>query len=418
MGAAHITERGVLIGYEQGEVRIPWPDEQGGKLILIFGKRGTGKTQLLRGIQQAAIMSGFATFSLNAKADPAISIGSQLVARRIGKDVTGWSETGPTQYNPYARGNSMEVVDQLLAGEAAGTHPHYLRKAQRFIGHVVRVQRALEMEVTLRGIIEQWDEGAFGTLLQDADLPRSRAVKEARRYALTLNPADWEDLAGTRDRLAVIAESEAGEWWEGGPDSIDLWSAAERSEIVNFLIDSDAVPLLSEMMGTGIVLDLNTLMGHRNKLAEEGVALEHLFVFIDEFGGIPTDISRLAARGRSANVTLVLSSQDLWADTASHEGLRDRLIGNFDALVSLREQSPRSAEVVSQLSGKIEKEVTSWDERGHTRTEVREVPRIAETQVMDVPEYCGIVLRPGQPERERACIARLLSPVQIDGLRY
>jgi hypothetical protein len=243
-------------------------------------------------------------------------------------------------------------------------------------------------------------------------------IKATRKYLTNLDATQWKELSGTHDRLAIIPESEAGRWWQAGPGAIDLWEASEKNDIVNFLVDGDGVPLLSQMMGTAIVLDLNTLLAKRNEMIEQGAQLEHMFVFIDEFGGIPADISSLAARGRSANVTMVLATQDLYADTGTFDGLRDRLLANFDALISLREQSPRSAEIVSKLGGEIETNVSSWDDKGHTRTAVQEIPRIAESQIMDLPDYHGAVILPGRPERERVRITRLLTPAQIAGLRY
>jgi TraM recognition site of TraD and TraG len=414
--AWHVTTGGLLIGHDKAEVRIPWPDRTGGKLILIFGKRGTGKTELLRAIQQAAITMGYGVFTINAKADRALSRGSRATAEKVGKTAKDWGKKGPTPYNPYAHGGSLEIADQLLAGEAPGTHPHYLRKAQRFLGHLVRVLQDAGMEISLATIIDHYGEAEFGKLLQNT--AQTRATKAARRYLDQLDPVQWKELSGTHDRLAIIPESEVGEWWESGPGAIDLWECSQENGIVNFLVDGDGVPLLSQMMSTAIVLDLNTLLAERNEMIEKGAELEHLFVFIDEFGGIPADISSLAARGRSANVTLILATQDLYADTGTYDGLRDRLLANFDALVSLREQSPRSAEIVSKLGGKVEKKISSWDDKGGKRTAIEEVPRITESQIMDLPDYHGAVILPGRPECERVRVARMLSPEEIASLRY
>ena len=49
-----------------------------------------------------------------------------------------WTPEGPLAYNPYAHGTATEVADKALAGELF-TEPHYLRQAQRYLGHAVRV---------------------------------------------------------------------------------------------------------------------------------------------------------------------------------------------------------------------------------------------------------------------------------------
>ena len=49
--------------------------------------------------------------------------------------------TGPLAYNPYAHGTRTEIADKALAGEEY-TEPHYLRQAQRYLGHAVRAMHA------------------------------------------------------------------------------------------------------------------------------------------------------------------------------------------------------------------------------------------------------------------------------------
>ncbi len=64
-----------------------------------------------------------------------------LAARDAERELLEWTPHGPSFYNPYARGGDTEIADRLLAGERF-TEPHYLRQAQRYIGHAVRALRA------------------------------------------------------------------------------------------------------------------------------------------------------------------------------------------------------------------------------------------------------------------------------------
>jgi hypothetical protein len=59
------------------------------------------------------------------------------VVGRTGVAFLEWTPDGPLPYNPYAHGSDTEIADKALAGELV-TEPHYLRQAQRYLGHAVR----------------------------------------------------------------------------------------------------------------------------------------------------------------------------------------------------------------------------------------------------------------------------------------
>ena len=84
-----------------------------------------------------------------------------------------WSPEGPSVYNPYARGSDTEIADKALAGERF-TEPHYLRQAQRYLGHVVRTLRGAGLGVSLASIVEQLDPSALERLART--LPEQAAV--------------------------------------------------------------------------------------------------------------------------------------------------------------------------------------------------------------------------------------------------
>ena len=48
---------------------------------------------------------------------------------------------GPGVRNPFVHGTDTELADKVLAGETY-SEPHYLRQAQRYLGHATRTIRA------------------------------------------------------------------------------------------------------------------------------------------------------------------------------------------------------------------------------------------------------------------------------------
>src|SRR4051795_11268109 len=109
---------------------------------------------------------------------------------------------GPCSYNPYARGGETEIADRLLAGERF-TEPHYLRQAQRYLGHEIRALRACGREVSLAAVVELLDPDALEVQLRDLE---ARPAAAGHAYLDSLTPRQLRDLAGVRDRLAVLAE--------------------------------------------------------------------------------------------------------------------------------------------------------------------------------------------------------------------
>ena len=74
-------------------------------------------------------------------------------ARRTRREFREWTPEGPDAYNPFAHGSDTELADKALAGETY-TEPHYLRQAQRYLGHATRTLRAAGQPVTLATLAE------------------------------------------------------------------------------------------------------------------------------------------------------------------------------------------------------------------------------------------------------------------------
>lgn len=398
--AQTLYEDSFLVGYDhrEKEVHIPWPGRDG-KLYVVLGARGTGKTVLLSRMQAAAIERGWSVLTIDAKGDPRLR--DPRAAR--------WTHEGPRSYNAYGHGSSMEIADKVVAGEDY-TEPHYERQGQRFVGHLVRFLRRWEIEVSLASIVMYFDKDVLLKKLDTPGAPNTPEDKKLKRYLRNLSAEQVKGLAGMRDRLAIIPESELGRWWESGPDSINLWEATQRGEILHFVLDSDGIPLLSTMMSAALILDLNTLISRRNRVLAEGGTLDHLFVVIDEFGAIRADLSSIADRGRAAKVTLVLATQDLYSHTAKPEGLRGGLLANFDAMISLRQQSPLSARLVAEVSGYEEITKTSWSDDGDKRHSIDEMTCVRPGQIMRLPNYTAAVIVPSDPVDDGVRIARLVNP--------
>jgi conjugal transfer pilus assembly protein TraD len=360
----------LILGEEEdgSPVSIPLGGSSGGTHTLVVGATRSGKTVTMTWMAVRAIEHGMGAIVIDPKGDSDLCRELQDAALAAGRPFLQWTPQGPSMYNPYARGSETEIADKVVAGERF-TEPHYLRQAQRFLGHEVRTLRQAGLEVSLQGIVDHLDAARLELLLRS--LPASAAQK-TNTYLDSLTGRQKSDLGGVRDRLAIMAESDIGPWLDPqtqGVDRLDLLDAAKARAVVYFNLEADRRPLLAQMLGAAIVQDLQTMVA-----ALQGRPVPTL-VAIDEFSAIvPERIVGLFGRASGAGVSLVLGTQEL-ADLRlpGQERLLDQIMGNLSVLIAHRQVVPDSAELIASLAGTKGAWKTSQSSDGRTnRTRTRE----------------------------------------------
>ncbi len=348
-------------------VWVPLSD-RGGIHTLVVGATGSGKTITQTWIAVQAIASGTAAIVIDPKGDVDMRRDIRRAALEAGRPFLEWSPRGGSIYNPYLRGTDTEIADKLLAGERF-TEPHYLRQAQRYLGHVVRVLRAGGARVSLRSVVDHLDPMNLEVFART--LPGDLA-ESTHAYIDTLTTRQHNELGGVRDRLAILAESDVGPWLD--PDTpnapvFELLDAVRARSVVYFSLEADSRPLLTQMLGAAIVQDLVTTVA-----ALQGDPTPTL-VCIDEFSAIAANqVVRLFGRARSAGFSLLLGTQEL-SDLRPHGGERllEQVMGNLSLLIAHRQVVPGSAELISSVAGARGAWKVSRHSNGRsTRTRTRE----------------------------------------------
>jgi TraM recognition site of TraD and TraG len=327
-------------------VAIPLGGRFGGTHTLVLGATGSGKTITQCWIAVRAIERGMAAVAVDPKGDDTLREALCDAAAASAKPFIEWTPQGPSVYNPLARGSETEIADKALAGELF-TEPHYLRQAQRYLGHAVRALRAAGLEVSLPRLVEQLDPPALERTLRGLTEAQAHS---SHTYLDALSPRQRQDLAGVRDRMAILAESDVGRWLDplgGDGPPFDLLGAVRDGAVVYFNLESDSRPLLAQMLGAAIVGDLQTTVA-----ALQGRAVPTL-ALIDEFSALSLEqIVRLFGRARSAGVSLVLGTQEL-ADLRLPARARvlEQVMGNLSVLIAHRQVLPESCALLASLAG-------------------------------------------------------------------
>jgi len=348
-----VTSQGVVIGFSrQGElVRIPIAGYRA-VMSLLLGATGSGKTVVQVLLALAAIKRKFGVIYIDPKGDDFVREQLRAAASRAGRHYREFDPQGNTIYNPFDRGSNTEIADKLLAAEVF-TEPHYQRLAQRYIGHVLRALRLAGVPVSLATVVEHMHNGRL------ASLTRKMSPTDARpllAYLETLTAQQERDLAGARDRLAILAESDIGHLLDPatGGEQIDLRESLDRGDVVLFRLEADRRPLAAEMLGAAIIQDLVAISDERQH-GEQRPGL----VIIDEFSafGAP-QTQRLFGRGRGAWLSQLLGTQEV-ADLGPNDanalggggGILAQVAGNIEVLLCGRQNMPASAELVAAIAG-------------------------------------------------------------------
>lgn len=342
-GRRPVTAKGMLVGHDRQQRAVRVPVAARVTHTLVVGATGSGKTVTQAWMLGRAVDAGHAVVCVDPKGDALLLSELHAAATRNGRRFALWTPEGPCSYNPFAHGSDSELADKALAGETY-TEPHYQRQAQRYVAQATRTLQAAGRDVTLGSLVQTLDPAELELLARP--LPEDRAAM-VHAYVDSLTGEQRRGLSGTRDRLAILAESELGVWLGAQPDGIDLRADIAAGAVVYFRLDADRWPLLAEMLAAAIVQDLITVAAHHQATPAKAV------VCIDEFSAVaPEQVVRLFGRARSAGLSLLLGTQEL-ADLASeaHPGLLEQVLGNAGTIIAHRQRVPDSAELLAKVAG-------------------------------------------------------------------
>jgi len=349
-----INEGRLVLG-EDGRgmpVSIPVGYDSGSHTLLL-GATGSGKTVTQAWIACRLIEAGHGAVVIDPKGDRMLREELHGAAARRGAAFMEWTPEGPLAYNPYASGSETEIADKALSGETF-TEPHYLRQAQRYLGHAVRAMQAAGSGVTPVSLMAALEPAQLEVLTRR--LPEEQA-EQVQRYLDSLTERQRRDLAGVRDRLSILAESDARAWLDPGEGrgQLDIERAVRERAVVYFRLDADRRPLLTAMLAASIVSDLIGLVARLQAEPTPTV------VVIDEFSALAAEhIARLFGRARSAGISLILGTQELADLKAGNEGaLKEQTLGNVATVIAHRQNVPESAELIAAMAGTTPRWITT-----------------------------------------------------------
>ena len=225
-----------------GPCRVPFGLNQGVH-ALISGATGSGKTVDQAAFLQAYVHAGFAATVIDPKGDRLLRAIAERSAREAGVRFLEWTPTGPSIYNPLARGNPTEIAGQ-------GDRNLPLRLSPTMSWRPSACSARCSPPFRLQGCGRRpclRSSPTWTPSVSTTSQPRSEVdtAERVSAYVDSLSERAKADLGGGRDRLAVLADSGARPLARsrprGGGDA-NIAAALRRGDVVYFNLDADRYP--------------------------------------------------------------------------------------------------------------------------------------------------------------------------------
>jgi conjugal transfer pilus assembly protein TraD len=321
-----------------------------GRHSLVIGATGSGKTTTLVAAAKAHLDAGCGLVVVDPKGDPSLIDRLRHFADRAQRDFKVFSLTGTSErWNPLTHGTPTERSDKLIAAEE-WTEPHYKRLYQRYLLTVFTAVKARQDTPHLAMVVDLLRPERLA--LYAREIQDAATADRVDRHLSELTDHERRDLAGLRNRVALLTESELGPLLEPSSDpseDIDLLASIRQRAIVVFSLNSSCYPETAKLLGAALFQDLKNAAG----LLEVDTGAGHpTAVIVDEFSAFGQDhVVGLFQRARSARLSLMLATQELADLRQVDTSFADQVLGNVETIVVHRQNVPDSAELVAQLAG-------------------------------------------------------------------
>jgi conjugal transfer pilus assembly protein TraD len=384
----HENPAGVLLGADERGRPVVLAHSQLAAHGLIVGASGAGKSTTMLAILGDAIRRGQPVMAIDLKGSPGFARELGRVTRSARRPFSVWTPDGPAHFNPLANGNATALKDKLIGTERF-TEPHYQRAAERYLQTVFQVLHAGQpgRPAVLDQVVALMEPRRLRGMTRHLGRPLADRVQD---YLSSLTPDQVSAIRGLGTRLAILSESHAGQFLGPAPSgghTIELGRVLAGDEVVVFSLNSSVYGKLAAQLGTLVLQDLITNVGHR--LERNADSAPQALVGIDEFSAMGSDhLLALLARGREAGVSGLLATQELADLDRAAPGFRDQVLGITSMKLVHRQDVPSSARMIADMIGteRVWEETRTIQSPFGRRTAMRGTRRLADRHVVDPNE--------------------------------
>ena len=317
--------------------------------VSVYGATGSGKTTTLNRFILHALRTQKPLIVLDGKGDMAWAntIGQWTMTH--GRMFHHWSVQGPATWNPLKHGAPTELKDKLI-GLTDWSEPHYRYAAERFLQALFSAMLSAQIPVTLTTVADYFLGGSNALISLARHAGSSGAPLLSALDAMASDRSLASAVYGLAQRVAVLAESDAGPYLEDGPAGIDLREVLQdpAGSVVVFTLPalqySEFVPLL----GALVLLDIRTAIAHFYRQQRRTAAL----LVVDEFGAFASDQAlTILAQSRGSGLGTIIATQDPEDYARVDPHLPYQVFANTAVKIVHRLDNPNSAELAARAFG-------------------------------------------------------------------
>jgi len=381
------------------------------KHCLIQGTTGTGKTNMMYNIMEAALRKAMGLIFINGKGDPKGIKEIEKIANFYDKRVYVFSDESKWHYNPVKYGKPTSVTDRLMAvmdwseqfyekesknilqqiisflqdyNEVEKHREHIKEQGEPLKMDLETIHRFLDLtEIANYLFIEQEehkiqrkhqprDNEELDGFLKKGQVKTKQENEEPQLYQKyikiffkkkTLTLANLDEIKeakdeqiklirGLRTQLELLIYSDLGEKFkEVEGKTLDVKEIIQNGDIVTFSLDSNNYSSFIDIIGRFIIADCAYIT---TELYGKTEGFKGALGIFDEFGSYGNDnIIDILSKARSAKFGAVLGIQSIsdLENKRKNIDIKKQTIDNCNTFILGRTNSPKNAEEISMLIG-------------------------------------------------------------------
>lgn len=270
--------------------------------VVVLGSTGSGKTETILGLAEWALRAGWQVVYMSAKEAAARdTVAPRLTSAAADLMLTARTLSSAAPFDPL-RGTDKEIIDRLISAQVWGDE-YWRHVATAALTSAVEVRRALNLPI--KALSDLTD--TMAVLPKLAERTRDRAIVDR------VGAIDPKALLGATTRFRSLAGNVAG--WVG-PATAGGW-AFEDGDLLLAELPTARQPEAAAALLRVMLHDFAAYSRDPGRRSAVGARPRPVLFITEEAGAVADDpvvgrgFLELVERGRSADVTSVVSAQDL-----------------------------------------------------------------------------------------------------------
>ena len=329
----------------------------------IVGATGSGKTNLLKHIVEFIARNHYSCIFIDGKSSDDLELDVKTICRTHNHQHMLFSTDNVSEscsYNPFYDGlDGTELKDKLMS-LIPFSEPYYERLASQYFSVLMNALKNSGEYFNILDIINVMkDDDGLKKLLEH---PNNASYKSKGMAGLKLlTKKQLEDARTIALDLFSLVDSPFGDKLTQKQSDLNLYDALFlKKSFVYCGVNAARLGKSAEMMGRVILADVKTLT---SKIEKQNGKKHPIFVIVDEFANfLNKEFLDVISMGRSANIHLIISHQNIEQLNSFSEEFKDTIIANTNNKIVFAQRSASAQDWAEMFGTKTKKYYTQSED--------------------------------------------------------